>query len=97
MNNNYQQQRSESAYALALRPSLGVAGCGSSSQCGVPYGTPYGPYGLQYGLGDAAAAPAAPSTFGDMLAKLPSSWPYFGLGIGGTLALVGIILMATKK
>jgi hypothetical protein len=73
------------AYALAMRPTLGVAG--------VPYGTPYGPYGLQYGL--AQAAPPPPPGAG-VLASLPSWWPYAGLAVGGVLALTGIVLMASK-
>ena len=93
MNNRSQEQP---AYALSIRPPLGLAGC-----CGVPYGTPMGPYGLSYGLADdAAAAPPpapAPSAFGSMLAKLPASWPYWGLGLGGALALTGVVLMATKR
>jgi len=79
------------AYALAIRPALGVSG--------VPYGQPYGPpYGLRYGLAQAAPAavtPPAPSA--GWLSSLPTWWPYAGLAAGGVLALTGIILMATKK
>ena len=90
MNNDQQRP----AYPLAMRPPFGVAGCG------VPYGTPMGPYGLQYGLAQATPAapvvtPPAPSV--GFLASLPSWWPYAGLAAGGVLALTGIILMATKK
>ena len=83
------------AYALSLRPAYGLAGCGSSNQCGSAYGTPMGPYGLQYGLAQAVPPPPAPPSAG-FLASLPSWWPYAGLGIGGSLALVGIVLMASK-
>jgi len=78
------------AYALAIRPGLS----------GVPYGQPYGPYGISYGLAQAApAAPAAPAAggFGGLLASLPSYWPWIGLAAGSVLAVTGIILMANKK
>ena len=76
-----------SAYALAIRPGLS----------GVPYGQPYGPYGISYGLAQAApAAPAAPAA-GGFMASLPSWWPYAGLAAGGVLALTGIVLMASAK
>ena len=74
-------------------PFYGMAGCGAPgvmTQCGAPYGTPMGPYGLS------DAAPAPPSA-GGWMAGLPSWWPFAGLAVGGTLALVGVILMATKK
>jgi hypothetical protein len=101
MNNDQQRSGNVPAYALAARPAFGLAGCG------VPYGQPYGPYGLQYGLAQATPAAAAPaaaapaaapaSGFGGFLSNLPSWWPYATLAAGGVLALTGIILMATKK
>jgi hypothetical protein len=79
---------------LALRPPVGVNGC-ATNRCGVPYGTPYGPFALNWGLADAPAA-AAPASDG-ILSKLPSWWPYAGLALGGAMALTGIVLMATKS
>lgn len=78
-------------YALEV-PFYGMAGCGSPgamTQCGAPYGTPMGPYGLS----DAPAPAPGPG----WMASLPTWWPYAGLAAGGTLALVGIILMASQK
>jgi hypothetical protein len=73
----------------------GVGGCGATNQCGAAFGTPYGPYGLS----QTPAAPAAvtPPTKPGLLASLPSWWPYATLGLGGVMAITGIILMATKK
>jgi len=73
----------------------GLSGCGQWSQCGVPYGTPYGPYGLSQSPAPAPAPKPAPSP--GLLASLPSWWPFAGLAVGGVLAVTGIVLMATKK
>jgi hypothetical protein len=86
--NNQQQPSNAPAYALAVRPQYGVGG--------VPYGQPYGPYGISYGLAQAAPAAPAPPSAG-FLASLPSWWPIAGLAVGGVLALTGIVLMASAK
>jgi hypothetical protein len=78
------------SYFDSLPDPTGLAGVPMQSQAIMLRPHPI----VRYGVGDVPAAPA-PSLLGQMLAKLPSYWPFVGLAAGGVMALTGVALLAS--
>jgi hypothetical protein len=80
------------SYFDSLPDPTGLAGVPMQSQAIMLRPHPI----VRYGVGDVPAAPA-PSPLGQMLAKLPSYWPFVGLAAGGVMALTGVALLASGR